>query len=606
MTRQFMHQSGNGLAMVIAMVGLLGLMAPVAAQTALETYFFDQINQAREMERTCPEGTYADGTILEATHYAAAPPLQRDAKLDSAARAYAQAIAAREATIQEEYRFVGPSGYLPWDSKMAVQLFTGTDPDTRSVDSAVHRMANTSSFDCNKLMSPDHVDIGVGIATVNGRMAFLFIIGDPFDPDRIPEYRRQIFEDINAIRTNRVTCPGGETFGPLPPYQWSNMLAQAAQNHSDDMATNGFVGGDPHAGNDGLRPRDRVDLVGCRYTAGVAENVMLNAYPLRGVAQSWVELSPGHCHNVMRNMTHVGIGIAQGSTLASQAEGRQPWVTLKVATPEGDCTQGDIGSEPPPEPPPAQVTRYGIAASDYQAVFDELTAMGLRPSWVDGYNIGNETFFNVVFDHHPSGPPWAAYHNQSREVFQQTIDTLSADGFRLAHVDMYLANNSLQYMSIFVQEAGTPWQVHLEQPSDVFQQTFDSLVPQGYRITNQSGVHVNGTTYVTALFDQEAVGSWAAWIGLDRAQYVAEHQAQLRAGKYLKYMNAYDVDGSPRFSGIWDERRYAGWIFLIDRTADQFQAGLDFTEDFGLLTRSVTGYRNGSMVNFGGLMILPE
>ena len=348
--------------MAAAILGLAAVLASLSFQVAqAETgdAFLSAINETRKQGVTCPEVNYQGGEVDPPMQMDPASPLKRNATLDAAAREYAAAVAAGTAWIQQEPLFVGPSGYLPWRSAAYYYKRTALDETRAAADSR-------SDFGCRSVFSNEYSEIGTATASDGTWTTFLYIVAEPFDPARVPEYTRRIFDDINRIRAQGATC-FGRIYGPKPAFIWSDGLALAAQEHSEDMATMPFAGGDPHAGSDGSRPQQRVDRVPCA-NSGVAENVAFNSSPLPG--QAWIDMSPGHCGNVMSDRVHAGLGVSTAPALAGSMFGRNPYVTLDVATASGACAPGASPDpvKPPvtgnPVKPPDSTPAYGVFELD--------------------------------------------------------------------------------------------------------------------------------------------------------------------------------------------------------------------------------------------------
>jgi hypothetical protein len=247
-----------------------------------------------------------------------------------------------------------------------------------------------------------------------------------------------------------------------------------------------------------------------------------------------------------------------------------------------------------------QITRHGIPSGSYQTEFNNLVAAGYHPVWIDGANNGGSTFFNVIFEKGSFGQ-WQARHGQTGAQYQATFSSLVSQGYHLFHVDSYLQNGNIRYASIFRKAPTTFWQARHGQTTAQFNDTFGTLTEQGYRIKNMSVVYVDGQTRITSLFNKDNVGSWYAYYGLTSAQYQAEFNTQVAAGRRLHYLNAYDVGGSPRFTAVWDSRTYGAWEARHNLTSAGWQAEFDDAIDSGKLTRLITGYRNGGSTNYAGL-----
>jgi uncharacterized protein YkwD len=311
---------------VAGIAALTTLAAPARAGTG--DTFLTKINEMRVQGVTCPEiryGPYEDG------HYETDPPevmaaasaLIRNATLDQAAQAFAAAP-----IPDAEPQFVGPTGYLPFRAGSGL----GQSQDVSEVTLASDQTSNPPG--CRQIFSSKYSEIGVAIRQSGSWTQVFYIVAEPFSPQKVPDYARVIFEDINRVRRAGVTC-FGKTYPRKAAFIWSDGLAYAAQKHSSYIANN-YVDGDPHSdGTADPKPwQTRVNAVPCANN-GVQENVQLNAS--QSPAESWTTLSPGHCQNLMSDRTHAGVGISTAPHLASSLWGRSPFVTLDITNVTGAC-----------------------------------------------------------------------------------------------------------------------------------------------------------------------------------------------------------------------------------------------------------------------------
>jgi uncharacterized protein YkwD len=102
-----------------------------------------------------------------------------------------------------------------------------------------------------------------------------------------------IMKPLNDARTKGRMC-GSVYFKSAQPVRWNEKLAQAALNHSLDMAKNGFMS---HKGSDGSRTDERLAQVEYHWSA-YGENVG-QGYKTAGEAMdAWLK-SEMHCKNIM-------------------------------------------------------------------------------------------------------------------------------------------------------------------------------------------------------------------------------------------------------------------------------------------------------------------
>ncbi|WP_336366363.1 CAP domain-containing protein [Marinobacter sp. C2H3] len=109
----------------------------------------------------------------------------------------------------------------------------------------------------------------------------------------VEEYQAAMLEYVNAARSQARNC-GSERFDAAPPLQYNGVIQGAADEHTQDMATNNFFS---HTGSDGLRVGGRVTKTGYAWSV-VGENIAAGYDSVKAVMDAWVA-SPGHCANIM-------------------------------------------------------------------------------------------------------------------------------------------------------------------------------------------------------------------------------------------------------------------------------------------------------------------
>lgn len=248
----------------------------------------------------------------------------------------------------------------------------------------------------------------------------------------------------------------------------------------------------------------------------------------------------------------------------------------------------------------AEVARHGIPAASYQTVFNDITAAGYRPVWVDGYEDGSSTYYNAIF-RPADGYGWVARHSLSGAEYQAEVDAWVDQGYRLLQVDSFLTNGAVRYSAIFTNKPGPVWAAYHARTEAEHQSLFNTYVNAGYRLVNASVVSVGGQRYITALYDKASVGGWVTKQAIPASQYQAEFDAQRNAGRYLQYLNTYVHGGVVYYSAVWDSVAYGSWAARHALTAAQYQTEFDTWSGAGLLTRFVTGYSVGGVHRFAAV-----
>ncbi|TIP84080.1 MAG: hypothetical protein E5X58_36675 [Mesorhizobium sp.] len=77
-----------------------------------------------------------------------------------------------------------------------------------------------------------------------------------------------------------------------------------------------------------------------------------------------------------------------------------------------------------------------MTTAQYQQQFNELAAQGYRVVKVSGWRAGNEPRFAAIWEK-TDGPAWQARHQMLADGYQEEFDRLLRDGYRLRDVSGY-------------------------------------------------------------------------------------------------------------------------------------------------------------------------
>ncbi|HJR26790.1 MAG TPA: CAP domain-containing protein [Acidimicrobiales bacterium] len=108
-----------------------------------------------------------------------------------------------------------------------------------------------------------------------------------------PVDQPQLLAAVNATRTAGTTCGSGP-YGPAAPLTLDADLAEAAEGHAVDMATNDLFS---HTGSDGSTPDERISVAGYAWTV-VGENLAAGDPSATGTVAGWFA-STTHCATFM-------------------------------------------------------------------------------------------------------------------------------------------------------------------------------------------------------------------------------------------------------------------------------------------------------------------
>jgi hypothetical protein len=131
---------------------------------------------------------------------------------------------------------------------------------------------------------------------------------------------------------------------------------------------------------------------------------------------------------------------------------------------------------------PAFMARHGLTSQQYQQEFDKLTGQGFCLSVVSGYAVGGQAHYAAIWEQKPC-PNFVARHGLTSQQYQQEFDNLvGQQGYRLKLVNGYKIGGQAHYAAIWEKTPGPEFVARHGMSSDDYQQQFDTLINQGYRL----------------------------------------------------------------------------------------------------------------------------
>ncbi|HRO60461.1 MAG TPA: CAP domain-containing protein [Burkholderiaceae bacterium] len=160
---------------------------------------------------------------------------------------------------------------------------------------------------CGALLDPRYSEIGIA----REGEAWQLTLAQPLHASGLGDWRdagQAMLELVNAVRSEPRTC-GNVRFDGAPKLAWNERLAQAALEHSRDMARNNYF---RHEAGNGATAAERVSRHGYRWQQ-VGENIAAGQGSPEKVVAGWLA-SPRHCANIMDpRFTETGAAFATES-----------------------------------------------------------------------------------------------------------------------------------------------------------------------------------------------------------------------------------------------------------------------------------------------------
>ncbi len=234
------------------------------------------------------------------------------------------------------------------------------------------------------------------------------------------------------------------------------------------------------------------------------------------------------------------------------------------------------------------VARHGLSGRQYQTAFDQLVAQGYRLRCVSGYSVGGVTRYAAIWDK-ATGPAWVARHGLTAAQSQKSFDELSGQGFRLKMVNGYSVGASPRFATLWEKTAGPPWAARHGLTAAQYQQVFDQMDSQGFRLRWVCTYAEGGQARYAAWWEKSAGPAWVARHGLEEAAFRAAAQGFAAQGYDLVCGNAVTLGGRDFYAGLWEKRPVAS-VMHHGMTGGTYQMKFDDLVAQGWRPSFVAGY----------------
>lgn len=201
-------------------------------------------------------------------------------------------------------------------------------------------------------------------------------------------------------------------------------------------------------------------------------------------------------------------------------------------------------------PGAAWVGMHRVPGSDYQARFDDLTGQGFRPVDISGYEKDGRDHYAAIFEQTNIGG-WSASHGVRGVDYQGVFDQNVANGLRPVRVSGFVAGGSDYVASIWVGDDGTPWAAMHGLDASSYQAEFDRWTGAGLRVVDISGYEWNGSPTYTAIFDGSTKPYWISHHNMSSSAYQAAFDENGASGYTLVHVAGFGVGGEARYAAIW-------------------------------------------------------
>jgi Polyglycine hydrolase-like, structural repeat len=188
------------------------------------------------------------------------------------------------------------------------------------------------------------------------------------------------------------------------------------------------------------------------------------------------------------------------------------------------------------------------------------------------------------------GPAWQARHGLTSAKYQQAFDTLTKEGYRLVDISGYSVDNKETYAAIWEKQQGPAWVARHGLSAAQYQQEFDKFVGQGYRLVDITGYYVGGKDLYAAIWEKRQRPAWVARHGMTSSQYQQEFNSLTQQGYRLALIRGWRSGDTAHYAAIWEKKQGPAWVARHGMLSDVYQEEFDKLLKEGYRLRDVSGY----------------
>jgi len=238
----------------------------------------------------------------------------------------------------------------------------------------------------------------------------------------------------------------------------------------------------------------------------------------------------------------------------------------------------------------AWVANHGLDGAAYQAEFNALSAQGYRLIKISGYSVGGQDYYASIWTMAP-GPGWVGMHGVSGDDYQAQFTSLTAQGLRPVDISGYEVGGSARYAALFEASSVPAYDARHGIPGGDYQAVADANIASGLRRLRVSGFTVSGATYFASIWVTDDGTPWSARHGLDNAGFQAEFDSQTSQGLRLVDISGYESNGADYYTATFDASPTAFWISHHNMSNDAYQAAFNENGAAGYMLTHIAGRR---------------
>lgn len=197
--------------------------------------------------------------------------------------------------------------------------------------------------------------------------------------------------------------------------------------------------------------------------------------------------------------------------------------------------------------------------------------------------------------------PWRVHEEMSVDQYQQTFDRMVSQGYRLTDLSAYDVNDQSRFASVWEKESGSAWKARHGMVSGTYQTIHQKMTSNGYDPVNVSGYVINGRARFAAQWEKGISANRRVRSGMTPEEYQTAVRQLKTEGYRPVDVSGYVINGHVRFAAIWTDETTTAWKAQHGLSSDAYQTTLDRMKANGYHPTAVTGYVVNGHTRYAGI-----
>lgn len=235
-----------------------------------------------------------------------------------------------------------------------------------------------------------------------------------------------------------------------------------------------------------------------------------------------------------------------------------------------------------------------MTSDEYHAKWAELRDKGYRPLDVENYWINGKSYWAGIWVQNVEGWGWYSKRGLTGAEHGQLFDDLSRRGYRMVDVEVNETPAGLRYSSIWYRNVdGRGWYQYRDMTRAEYQQKVDDLSKDGFKVVDYESYSNDGTQLYAAIWEKKPGFAWQVRTDRTAQEFTNLWHQYADEGYRLIDFERYDTPKGSRYGGVWAENSSR---FQYNRKAQLDNAIQQYSNTNNLPGISVVIIDNGSVL----------